>query len=104
MAWQLTLEVEGATPGEIERVRQASRFWAAIWWAGDAIYYMGFAVLFFGPVSTVGPIYRDAITWREFLMRLGTVILVSMSFVPIGIATGLVLKALSRRKTGVSVE
>jgi hypothetical protein len=91
-------------PREVERIRRVSRIWAAVWWLGDVVYYSGFFVLFFGPVSGGGIYYQKSPTLGVFAWRFGLLVLACVACLPIGIVTGLALKALSRRQTGVGIE
>ena len=88
---------------EIEQIRRVSRFWAAIWWLGDVAYYSGFFALF-GPLSVGGIYHRKAASLGEFGWRFGLLVLGCLACIPVGMAIGLTLKALSRRRTRVCDE
>lgn len=80
---------------EIERITRVSRFWAAVWWTGDILYYLPIGLLAFGAPTALTHILRGSHTLGEIVMRAGMFLLFCVAWAPAGLA----LKDLSRWQT-----
>lgn len=86
-----------------ERIRDASRFWSAVWAVGDFVYYLGFLACLFAPTGvTVVGLRRDRDpSFVASMLIAGKILLVCVLAIPVCMLAGAGLKALSWTMAGL---
>jgi hypothetical protein len=89
-------------PQNLERIRNASRFWSVVWQLGDFVYYLGFLAALGVPAGlSASGLLHDASFWSA-LVLCGMVLLACALLIPVCMFAGLALKAFSWRMAGLN--
>ena len=81
---------------------QRSRFWGTIWEIGDMSYFLGLLTSILSPLIVIIVEVLHFESWWGLMRALGLAVAFLVICFPLGFGISMSLKALARRRTGVT--